>query len=209
MGARLETYLEEVAASLRPLPAKRRGEELREMHGHLEAAFETELRRGRSTEEAARGARAQFGAADEVGAETVAAWRRGRSLDRRSFWGATAFALFVPFFAWNLMVMVEQTYFERWNVGPNSGSIPDWAIAVLLATTLLSPVLRGGLVGFLFPRLGRARLGIAVGVSGVLLCFLTGFIPTTLIHVPISMFSGWAVSRWRRRRLERTRVAQG
>ena len=203
MDARLETYLGEVAAHLHPLPGKRRGEELREMRAHLEAAYAAGLARGQSEEEAARDVLAQFGTPQELGSETVAAWRRGRSRDRRSFWGAAAFSLFVPWLAWNLMVIAEQPFFKQWNVGPDSGAIPGWALAILFATALLAPFLKGGLVGLLFPRLGRARLGLAVGGGCVFFGLLTGFGPSILIDVPIAVLSAWAVSRWRWRRLER------
>lgn len=96
---------------------KARADELREMRAHLEAAFAAGLERGQTEDEAAQGVLAQFGTPDAVGAETVAAWRRGLRLDQRSLWGAAACALALSFLLPRLLDpaldAVVMAYFQR------------------------------------------------------------------------------------------------
>jgi len=93
MHSLLESYLSEVSAHLGALPPKRRAEELREMRAHLENAVIVSRDMGRSEAEAAANAIRQFGTPQDLGGNLVWAWRRGRSLDRKSFFGAIASSL--------------------------------------------------------------------------------------------------------------------
>ncbi len=78
MHSLLEAYLGEVAAHLSALPPARRTEELREMRTHLENAVVVGRELGRTEDEAAREALAQFGTPGETGEKLVQAWKRGR-----------------------------------------------------------------------------------------------------------------------------------
>ena len=224
MHSRLETYLNEVASRLGPLPAKARADELREMRAHLEAAYAAGLARGQSEDEAARAVLAQFGTPDVVGAETVSAWRRGRRLDRRSFWGAAACGLVLSYLVPRLLEPPVLTWFGRFH----PGRVPDWAEYVLIAWFVLIPVLVGGISGALFPRRAAAGVGLAMLGGAVVIAAEVAF---GVIHLPsalsaadqgrlaltlasrsivggvFSVGAAWAGSRWRTARAGRARVA--
>ena len=171
MHSRLEAYLSEVSAQLGPLPGKRREEELREMRGHLEAAYAAGLARGQSEEEEARDVLAQFGVPEELGAETVAAWRRGRSRDRRSFWGAVAgTALGVSTLPYGVTFVLCQPvipFLDRMRAAhlwyePATGPL------CFLTIDLPGWLLVGTISGRLFPRRAGAGAGVAMAAWVVL-----------------------------------------
>lgn len=213
MHSRLETYLDEVAARLGPLPAKARTDELREMRAHLEAAHAAGVERGQSEDEAARAVPAQFGTPDVVGAETVAAWRRGVSLNRRSFWGAAAFGFGFLLLLPRLLHLLVVAYFRPFAFHP-----PVWAMSFVLSWEAISYLLLGGIVGVLFPRRAVSAVALAWGARTVWSIVLwvplwtrvtqpNGFWPSFILQqvawsvagVSLSLLGAWAGRRWRRR----------
>ncbi len=167
MDVRLERYLDAVAASLSLLPARRRDEELREMRTHLENAVIVHREWGQTEDEAAATAVEEFGSPAEQAEGIVRAWRRGRTLNRRSFLGAAITAVVlvnalplavpqyvVPFIGWMRIL-------HSW---PEAATTP---FAYLLAP---APVwwLMGWIVGRSFPRKAVAAAG-AVLAAGVML----------------------------------------
>lgn len=105
MHSLLDTYLEEVAAHLSALPPAQRTEELREMRTHLENAVIVGQEMGRTEDEAIQAAVAQYGAADVVGQEVTAAWRREQKLNRRSLFGSAACTVAVLYLVSYFIVM--------------------------------------------------------------------------------------------------------
>jgi hypothetical protein len=76
MPSLLESYLAEVEAKLKALPAKRRKEEMREMRQHLLSAVEANRELGQSEEEAVETALIQFGSVEEASESIRWAWDR-------------------------------------------------------------------------------------------------------------------------------------
>ena len=99
MHTLLEAYLDQVAAHLSALPAKRRKEELREMRQHLQNAVTVNRELGQSEEDAAANAVLQFGTPEDLGSSLVWAWRREEKLNKRSFWGAATCTFVLLFLA--------------------------------------------------------------------------------------------------------------
>ncbi len=93
MHSLLESYLSEVATQLSVLPENQCREELREMRTHLENAVIVSRELGQSEEEAAQGIVAQFGTPRDLGDNLVWAWRRERTLNKRSLVGAVITSL--------------------------------------------------------------------------------------------------------------------
>jgi hypothetical protein len=93
MHSLLEQYLSEVAVQLKPLPPKRRDEELREMRQHLLNAVTVNLEQGLTEDDAVAKALKQFGSPQAVAQDTVMAWRREFKAKMQSFCG-TALATF-------------------------------------------------------------------------------------------------------------------
>ena len=225
MHSRLEAYLSEVSAQLGPLPGKRREEELREMRGHLEAAYAAGLARGQSEEEEARDVLAQFGVPEELGAETVAAWRRGRSRDRRSFWGAAA----CYWLTWLLLLRL----LEPWTFpdsGPKFHSLPlFWNAGALLLWQLPHCFLAGAVTGLACPKHGVAGTAAVIVVLSTTFPLVYSTIPTsatlttclfwTIADLAVAaavyvlcalaaILGAWVGSRWRTARVGRAQVAQ-
>lgn len=226
MHTLLEAYLSEVARHLSPLPFKRRAEELREMRAHLENAVTVSRQQGRTEAEAARAAVQQFGPPEAVGAGAVAAWKRGRSLDRKSFWGSAACAavttLLVTRLTLHLLAFLPPLPARGFVQPPFDARLWAWCIAWLMPTFLLV----GGLSGFLFPK--RAVPGVAVGLTGFLSYFLlagavagsrwpevsfvslldesywlSSVAAMDTIFILSALAAAWAGSRWRGRRAGR------
>ena len=229
MHSLLETYLSEVAAHLSALPPKRRAEEMREMRTHLENAAIVNRDLGQSEEEAAQSAVTQFGTARDLGENVVWAWRRGRTLNRRNFWGAAVCALSLSFLLSN--APLSDTFLDA----PVRNAITIlgdliWGFMSLRAPGLISGVLlhslAGGLCGLIFPK--RVLAGVMLGVIawyGISLAMLlivastegllnspywTGWMPLEYTMSTLSaLASAWAVSRWRNARTGRARLAGG
>ncbi len=220
MHSLLEGYLSEVSAHLGALPRKRRADEMREMRAHLENAIVVSRELGQSEHEAAQTAIAQFGTAQVVGAGAVTAWRRGRALDRRDFWGAAVCAVVLVFLLTrltpHLQAFLPPTPARGFVRPPFSAWLWAWWIAWLMPTFLLV----GGTSGFLFPR--RAVPGVAAGVTAFLSYFLLAATiassrwPKTsqapifdepywlssvavmdTIFILSALAAAWAVGRWR------------
>ena len=171
MNARLERYLDEVAARLGPMPTKRRDEELREMRGHLQNAVLVHREWGQSEDEAARTAVEEFGPPEDLGAHVVRAWKRGRSRDRRSFWGAVAgTALGVSTLPYGVTFVLCQPvipFLDRMRAAhlwyePATGPL------CFLTIDLPGWLLVGTISGRLFPRRAGAGAGVAMAAWVVL-----------------------------------------
>ena len=112
MSSLLEAYLDQVAAHLSALPAKRRNEELREIRAHLLNAVAANCKMNQPQEEAARNAVVQFGMPDELGKSLFVAWQREEKLNKRSFWGAAACTPLLSVLM-QLCLTPEAAYFEK------------------------------------------------------------------------------------------------
>ena len=223
MHSQLETYLTEVSSHLGALPGKRRDEELREMRAHLEAAYAAGRGRGQAEDEAAREAFAQFGTPNAVGTETVAAWRRGRRLDRRSFWGAAVCVAILTILLTRLALLTPPGLLPTRGFGQPPFSLQIWAEWIVWLMPMF--LLAGGISSLLLPR--RAITGVAFGITAYLLFFLVRdmdqgrafqdeadrirwliFCITDLVLVATTVAAAWAGSRWRTTRVGRMRVAR-
>jgi hypothetical protein len=221
----LENYLSELTAQLGPLPMKRRVEELREMRAHLESAVAGYRAQGRTEEEAAQAALAQFGPPQVVGTETVTAWRRGERLYRRSFWGAAACTLAVRFLMPFLLAPLETVYLHP--TSPGHFVEPSmWVFGFNIAV----PFLAGAVSGLLFPKRAVAGAGLGLVAHFSLVLAIGGYLfahhglgtyPVSLQTIllsltgqcvtggSVSLVSAWAVSRWRTTRRGTARLARG
>lgn len=215
MHSLLESYLSEVAAHLSPLPMERSREETREMRAHLESVYAAHRQQGQTKDEAAQEAVAQFGAPEAVGRDTVAAWRRGRRMDGRSFWGAAALALALTYLpnlpgrvvhlaGPSLLRLTHRGQFEMWQF--------ELGVVLLLLPSYFGC---GALCQFAFPR--RAVAGTALTEACLILLFVDsnlGFLGREIVSetglaclymaewvlCPLAAVLGaWAVGRWRRR----------
>lgn len=174
----LEAYLAEVSEALRPLPVARRNDELREMRQHLLNAVMVNKESGQSEEEAALTAVDQFGVPQKLGENVVWAWRRGRSLDRRSFWGAAICIVMMTLvlsFGWRLWLFLM---INTKQVIP--GDFPIWLETALVVGNFATPLIVGGTSGYLFPR--RALRGTAFAA---IICSLVGLAQTSYIFVQL------------------------
>lgn len=172
MHSLLDTYLKEVAGHLTGLPAARRAEELREVRTHLENAVVVGREMGRTEDEAVRVAVAQYGAAEVVGQELTAAWRRGRDLNMRGILSAAVCTVGVT------AALARMTSLLGPFLPPTPAQgllLPPYSLGLWAAWVVwLMPLclLVGGVSGLLFPR--RAAAGVVVGLDVFLLCFLMG-----------------------------------
>ena len=222
MHSLLETYLSEVAAHLNALPPKRRAEELREMRAHLENAIIVNRELGQSESEAAQNAVAQFGTARDLGENVVWAWRRGRTLNRRSFWGAAVCALLLSF----LLPSLRDT-----PLGPPLVNVVNllsnghgWAGgSANLIVNIVFHSLAGGICGLIFPK--RALSGTVLGLLGgyatfvAMLLIISGtersfdmapiWAKENALSCLFAISAAWAGSRWRNARVGRARLARG
>lgn len=172
MHSLLDTYLKEVAGHLAGLPTARRAEELREVRTHLENAVLVGRELGRTEEEAAREAVAQYGAAEVVGQEMAAVWRRGRDLNMRGMVSAAVCTVSVTIALARMAVLLGPFL----PPAPAHGLlVPPYSFGLWAAWVVyLMPLglLVGGVSGLLFPR--RAVAGVVVGLDVFLLSFLMG-----------------------------------
>ncbi len=172
MHSLLEKYLSALTAQLNALPPKRRAEELREVRTHLENAVIVGREMGRTEDEAVKEALAQYGAADVVGQEVTAAWRREQTLNSRSLFGAAACTITVTAALARMTSLLVPFMLPT----PAHGlllppySLGVWAEWVVWLMPLFLFI--GGVGGLLFPR--RAAAGVVVGLDVFLLCFLMG-----------------------------------
>jgi len=225
----LENYLSEVAAHLSALPPKRRAEEMREMRAHLANAVLVNQEMGQSQDEAAQSAIVQFGTPPDLGENIVWAWQRGETRSRRGLWGAAACALAVQFLVPLPMIPLLAAYFNP--ISPaHLSTAQSVFLAANLTLTLGVPLLAGAASGFLFPKRAVAGTGIgaiayfclALAIGGYLLTHhapvtspvsaSSVFLSTTSQSVTsglVSLLSAWAVSRWRKARTGRARLARG
>lgn len=163
----LEEYLTEVTKHLGPMPVKRRNEEMREMHSHLENAAVVSRELGQTEDEAAQNIVAQFGMPKDLGENVVWAWRRGVTQDRRSMLGAsltTLSMLCLLFFAmdqraFDLLVdnLLPEAFLKY--LGKHPGYGMDFTQAMFMATFGLA----GLAAGTLFPK--RAVRGACLGLA--------------------------------------------
>lgn len=157
MHSLLEDYLGQLSARLSLLPAKRRSEEIAEMRAHLERAAAGYREQGQSEEEAAESALQQFGTIQVLEERIVGAWRREKSLQRRSLWAAAICALAMIFF-FNLCNPL------LWTVLRNPRYIsmlpPGWYVVICENAPLL---IAGGVSGYLFPK--RAVMGMVAALG--------------------------------------------
>jgi hypothetical protein len=174
MHSLLERYLEEVATQLKPLPAKRREEELREIRTHLENTVNTGQDHWLAEDDAVHEALQQFGEPKEVGRDIVTSWQRGESLANRSFWGAAVCVVGLTYLSdifgklwWRQVdlyvspVHLRQTahrlglYETLWT------ELGILAVSLVLEITML--ILVGWFSGYTFPK--RAVPGAMLGVA--------------------------------------------
>ena len=149
MPSPLDTYLEQVAAHLVPMPAKQRNEELREMRTHLQAAAVAHRELGQSEEDAVRNALVQFGTPDALGQSAVTAWRRGVRRDWRDLASAAACT-----FALMLATHLIMRWCNAVHFGPFNLTVALWGGGMGAAVSVCS---------LYFPR--RALLGIEIGLA--------------------------------------------
>ena len=166
MHSLLEAYLEQVAAHLSALPAERRGEELREMRQHLQNAVTVNQELGQSEEEAAANAVMQFGTPEDLGGNLVWAWRRERTLNRRSLFGAIACTSGLMF---TLPAAVATLLLPIYSLTGVFHGTSQWSwmtlyVLGILAYDLPAYVLIGMVSGCLFPT--RAALGTGLVLGG-------------------------------------------
>ena len=172
MHSLLEEYLSEIAAHLSALPPKKRMEELREVRTHLENAVVVGREMGRTQEAAARVAVAQYGAAEVVGQELTAVWRREVGLNVRGMVSAAVCTVGVTA-ALARMTALLGPFLPPAPV--QSLLVPAYSLDLWAAWVVwLMPLclIVGGVSGLLFPR--RAVAGVVVGLDVFLLCFLMG-----------------------------------
>ncbi len=168
----LEVYLKDMAAHLSALPPKRRTDELREVRTHLENAVIVGRERGRTEDEAVRGAVAQYGAVEVVGQELTAAWRREVGLNVRGMVSAAVCTVAVTAVLARMTALLGPLL----PPAPAQGllvppySLGHWAAWVVWLMPLCLVV--GGVSGLLFPR--RAVAGVVLGLDVFLLCFVMG-----------------------------------
>ena len=218
MNRRLEAYLSEVASHLGALPPKRRADELSEMRAHLENAVIVNRELGRSEDEAAQNAVAQFGTASDLASNLIWAWRRGERRQKRGFWGAV---VSVPATVTGLMLLMSHL--------PNSGS--TWldqpcaehrSVCAALCMALVQGLflaefgLAGAVAGALSPR--RAVLAACLGLAGFWIGWAAvdglgygGIWPFLLSGYRVgwdvaAVLAAWAAGRWRGRSERRARV---
>ena len=163
MHSPLEAYLEQVAAHLSALPAKRRNEELREMRQHLQNAVTVNQELGQSEEDAAANAVLQFGTAEDLGSNLVWAWKRERTRNNFSFAGAAAITALLICFG-----LLSMNYTDWNSILPKSlllylGRHPGYGMDFTRATFLLTFGLSGLAAGSLFPR--QAVRGVCLGLA--------------------------------------------
>ena len=227
MHTSLEAYLEQVAAQLSALPAKRRNEELREMRQHLLNAVTVNQELGQSKEDAAANAVMQLGTPEDLGENLVWAWRRGRKLAGRDLWAAAVSAPLMTFFMLRLNICPHLTPAPLHSFATPPFSMWLWAKWIVWLMPQL--LLIGGVSGFLFPK--RALTGVTSGMTIYLACYLAATMLTALHLVDfapdLATFAGyrclayfgmdavvtfitvgaaWAGSRWR---INRKRLVRG
>ena len=159
-----------MSAHLGALPPKRRDEELREMRAHLENAMVVSRELGRSEDEASRAAITQFGTPKDLGGNLVWAWKRGRKMDRKSFFGAIATSLVllntVPYLMTALTCMLAVPL-----VGLLRATChwPEAAVSAFcfLSVDLPAWLLIGAGAGRLFPRRAALGTGLVMGAWAV------------------------------------------
>jgi len=207
MHTLLENYLAEVAAHLSVLPTKQRTEELREMRAHLENAVVVSRELGQTEDEAAQNVVAQFGTPEDLGANVIWAWRRGKTLNTKSFFGAVVSTLMLTIIV-SPSVMLLMGHFVAEDV------------AFWLTRNFIAFALIGAGTGLLFPK--RAVAGTAFVLGGLILWdtadffqFNTPFPQVScrwMEYVLVNLFrcrlvvdaptisaivAAWGVSRWR------------
>ncbi len=211
MHSRLESYLSEVAARLKGLPAVRRNEELREMRGHLLSRVEAYQELGETEQEAIESTLRQFGPPVEVAGGLTRAWRRscgGRQDVLRA--AGCSVLLMAPYIAG--MMLLE----------PKMEPLRMLWVAVYPYGDALAIVCAGAITGWLLPK--RAAMGTALGmvvllaigaascinrgIPGGFLGLLLGSLWTTKACWP-AVLAAWAGSRWRNARTGRARLARG
>ena len=180
MHSLLDTYLDQVAAHLSALPAKRRNEELREMRQHLQNAVTVNRELGQSEDEAAQNAVMQFGTPEAVGQDTVIAWKRGQELDKRSFCGAAACTLLLFF----LVPYLTESLVFRLGMRLTILNPFLWAKVVvdLLSWGLPTWFLVGAISGLAFPK--RAVSGTSFMMAIWLALILAHYIMPDQIGAP-------------------------
>ena len=175
MHKELESYLEQVKAQLKPLPAEKQDEELQEVHHHLQALVASRIEHGDSEDEAVAAAIRQFGNAKQVGRSLRQAWNgRPEKPFRVALAGAcvlvsNAVLFYLGLMAWVFsdIYILKNTVWRGPDVPPNSlhplaqGALNGW---VFFAT----PFIAGWIGGLLAPK--RAVLVIspvylAIGLS--------------------------------------------
>jgi hypothetical protein len=186
----------------------------------LESAVAGYRAQGRTEEEAAQAALAQFGPPQVVGTETVTAWRRGERLNWRSFWGAV---VSVPLTLLSLMLVMSHLpagpipwldpWFTRYSLEhKGSAEVIGMALAQGMFFTIF--IIAGTIVGLLSPK--RALLAGCLGLTVFFvgwtgLCGRSG-LPVSWDRVGwivMAIASAWAVSRWRNVRMGQVRLARG
>jgi len=149
MNSPLEQYLSEIARRLKPLPARRRDEEITEMRQHLLDAVAVNRELGQSPEEAVGTALEQFGKPGDIAENTMRAWRRDRSRDRRSFWAG--------FLCMPVLVFVSVFVLSPHLMGPfveHARARGDDLLANVIGWAFMGAnvALCGFLIGIAFPR---------------------------------------------------------
>ena len=180
----LEANLEQVAVHLSALPVKRRDEELREIRQHLLNAVTVNQELGQSEDDAAANAVMQFGTPEDLGENLVWAWKRERSLNRKSFWGAASAALVLNYcLVW--LLPAAQPLFHLFRLWVQSHSECSSLTVTLLSLFFYAlPIYFsiGAAVGRLFPR--RAVAGTALLQGGWFVLDTVHWVCWNMLHTP-------------------------
>ena len=212
MHSLLEAYLDQVAAHLSTLPAKRRHEELREMRQHLLNAVTVDKELGQSEEDAAANAVMQFGTPEDLGHNLVWAWRRGVARDRHSLWGAAVctpiMLVLMPLLLLSFVITpLEHTISPPWKVLEAGGNL--FGVACILAA--------GAINGTFFSKRAIAGTMLAAVIySGFCVaghCHTPGAVPYSLVTRMVIEFAvqsvevglvalcfAWTSRRWKQKR---------
>lgn len=186
MHKSLEDYLDALAASLGPLPKRRREEELREMRMHLQSAAALYLEAGNSEEEAARTAVEQFGAAPVVGMGLVLAWWREKRLDPFKVCGAAIATLIIGnILSYSLSFVLSVLEYPIGNISNLQVFFLHHEAAFVFCLNWLTLGLTGAILGVVMPKqaVRGAFLGIAIWV-----CIRLAWITSTAFPVEPSQY---------------------
>ena len=162
MHSLLEAYLDQVAASLKFMPAARRDAEIRELLLHLQEAAQAQQAAGQDAERSLEIALREFGPPAEVGRGLRRTWVRGLLIASGETLGATSLAFVVSVAQPILLFGVFN--FDGWLHRVCTTSQVGW---VHLVQPSVIAGIAGLLIGMILPR--RAALAAALSWTVIFL----------------------------------------